>query len=110
MQVKCGSKGNYDAHGRELNSFVYGELGDVMGSNYLLRATKHYDLLLTGYEVENGILSPYVLLFWPIFIRQIYKNKNIRRSKQFTSTGKFFAWSDFLHIPKAAICCSNVTL
>ena len=106
-RIKCSTFDNFVKYGRNLKSFVLGASNDVTAASFITSPIEHCDLLLTGYEVEKDILCPYVLIYWPIFIRRIYT----KREKVNTETdkdGRTFAWIKYEDIPKVSICSMNL--
>lgn len=73
VQVKCGTKENFERWGKERQSFTLGNPNDITFKLFKDRSVQFYDLFLTGYELTPGILSPYVLLAWPQLIKRFHE-------------------------------------
>jgi hypothetical protein len=69
VQVKVGTRKNFKEYGMDRQSFVIGNIYDINMKRALSKQVKSYDLMLTGYELKDRILSPYVLIVWPWLIR-----------------------------------------
>ena len=72
VQVKCGSAENFEKWGKVRQSFQLGDANDLEWLKVKDTPIKFYDLMLTGYEISPGILSPYTLFSWPFFIKRIH--------------------------------------
>ena len=107
VKIKCSTRDNFIKYGNGLRSFVLGLHCDVTAASFITSSINHYDLLLTGYEVKKDILCPYVLIFWPIFIRKIYA-KQERINCCVGADGKSFAWIKYKDIPKSSICSMDL--
>jgi len=107
VRIKCGTKRNFLEWGKKRQSFILGPHNDIMASRFIDTAIKHYDIFLTGYEIEEGILAPYAMIYWPLFIRQVYGKQFLKREP---NNGEPFAWIKHESLSRSVICSMNKKL
>lgn len=111
VQVKCGRPENFETFGRERKSFTLGDPNDIFFDRTEVIPIKFYDLLLTGYEIEKGVLRPFTLINWPYLIKNVCEgkltkgkyNKSLSASEKYKKIfinknnydGHQFAWAGY---------------
>lgn len=85
VQVKCGSKYNWEHWGKPRHSFPLGAENDIIWQSVIETPIHFYDLLLVGYETKPYSFAPWTLISWPFLMKRIHSNsKNYQIS---TRTG-----------------------
>lgn len=81
-QIKIGSHKNFLEYGKERKSFVLGRYNDIIWEQIDL-SIKMVDFLLTGYEVgETGVIQPYALICWPLFLKRVFEDQYRRNYRK----------------------------
>jgi hypothetical protein len=94
-QIKTNSRENFFEYGKERKSFTLGNAADISWHRAMDKATRFPDLMLTGYELEEGILRPYALIVWPWLIDRV-KRENIKpHDPSNMKTGCPFGWIEY---------------
>jgi hypothetical protein len=95
VQVKCGTKENFDCWGKDRRSLVLGRLNDITMMTTMVTPIRFCDLLLTGYETEEGSgrLGPWALITWPQLLLRAHHNAIELKDNENGEDGTVFAWA-----------------